>query len=198
MKRAAHSSQRQHQIELHLDTLPQLFNSLDPSPFYRKDLDADAEEYIVSWAEEYPLHEPVSLVLHLERGTDSDTREIVTEAVHNHFANQARLAQLEFRLLMRKGWRSLVIGLAALAVTVVLSEFLRRSGGALAMVVRESLLIGGWVAMWRPMQIYLYEWWPLNRRRRIFNKLAHMPVKLKKRAAPSHATSPQSDQPPTD
>jgi len=28
-------------------------------------------------------------------------------------------------------------------------------------VLKESLLIGGWVAMWRPMQIYLYEWWPI-------------------------------------
>ncbi|HVC29271.1 MAG TPA: hypothetical protein VNF48_06930 [Gammaproteobacteria bacterium] len=179
MKHASHPTPRRHNIQVHLDTLTQLFNSMDPSPFYLKDLDADAEEYILGWAEEYPLHEPVSLVLHLESSTESDAQTIATEAIHNHFANQARLAHLEFRRLMRMGWRSLLIGLAALIVTVFLSDFLRRSGGALAMVVRESLLIGGWVAMWRPMQIYLYEWWPLQRRRRIFTKLARMPVEVK-------------------
>ncbi len=193
-----HAVQRRHNIQVHLDTLTQLFNSMDPSPFYRKDLDADAEEYIVGWVEEYPLHEPVSLVLHLESNTEGDAQAIATEAVHNHFANQARLARLEFRRLMRRGWRSLLIGMAALAITVVLSEFLGRSGGALALVVRESLLIGGWVAMWRPMQIYLYEWWPLQRRRRIFMKLAHMPVEVKLRADHPRTASQRSVPPPTD
>jgi len=44
--------------------------------------------------------------------------------------------------------------------------------------VRESLTIAGWVAMWRPMQIYLYDWWPLLRRSRIYAKLSHMPVEF--------------------
>ncbi len=198
MKHISRSAQRHHHIEVNLDTLPQLFNSMDPSPFYQKDLDANAEEYIVDWAEEYPLDEPISLTLHLESGLDEAATELVTEAVHNHFANQARLARLEFRRLMRKGWRSLFIGLAALAVTVVFSELLQRYGGALSMVARESLLIGGWVAMWRPMQIYLYEWWPLQRRRRIYNKLAHMSVAIKTRVPPFRTTSQQSVQPPAD
>ncbi|MGA9855630.1 MAG: hypothetical protein WBR29_10175 [Gammaproteobacteria bacterium] len=185
MKRIPRSAQRRHHIEVHLDTLPQLFNSMDPSPFYQRDLDAKAEEYILGWAEEYPLDEPVSLTLHLENAIDVDAQALTTEAIHNHFANQARLARLEFHRLMRQGWRSLLIGLAVLAVTAVLSGLMRRSGGALAEVANESLLIGGWVAMWRPMQIYLYEWWPLQRRRRIFYKLAHMPVEFKRRAVPS-------------
>jgi hypothetical protein len=198
MKRIPHSSQRRHHIEVHLDTLPQLFNSMDPSPFYQKDLDAKAEEYIVGWADEYPLDEPVSLTLHLENPIDADAQALTTEAVHNHFANQARLARLEFRRLMRTGWRSLLIGLTALAITVILSEFLRRLAGALAMFVRESLLIGGWVAMWRPMQIYLYEWWPLQRRWRVFNKLARMPVEVKIHADHPHTASQQSVRPLTD
>jgi hypothetical protein len=31
-------------IEINLSRLPQLFNSLDPSPFLERDLDHDAEE----------------------------------------------------------------------------------------------------------------------------------------------------------
>ncbi|MFZ3369425.1 MAG: hypothetical protein WA239_20115, partial [Candidatus Sulfotelmatobacter sp.] len=50
--------------------------------------------------------------------------------------------------------------------------------GTWAAVVRESLTIAGWVAMWRPMQIYLYDWWPLLRRSRTYDKLSHMPVEL--------------------
>jgi hypothetical protein len=53
--------------------------------------------------------------------------------------------------------------------------------GTWAAIVRESFTIAGWVAMWRPMQIYLYDWWPLLRRIRIYTKLSHMPVELVQR-----------------
>ena len=39
---------------------------------------------------------------------------------------------------------------------------------ASAEIARESLTIGGWVAMWRPMEIFLYSWWPILRERRTF------------------------------
>ena len=43
---------------------------------------------------------------------------------------------------------------------------------------RTSLLIGGWVAMWRPLQIFLYDWWPVVRRRRIYRNLGHASVQV--------------------
>ena len=52
-------------IELNLGRLSQLFNSFDPSPFHERDLDQDAEEYIVSSAEEVPRQRPLSLVIYL-------------------------------------------------------------------------------------------------------------------------------------
>jgi hypothetical protein len=175
-------------VEIHLDTLKQFFNSLDPSPFYEQDLDAAAEHYIVSWAEEYPLDEPVRLVLHLGGGeTDKGQRAMVEAAVHRHFQNQARLARLEFRQLMRVGSRSLAIGLTVLALCLLGGEALAKHDDALSSLLRQSLLIGGWVAMWQPMQIYLYGWWPLRRRRRIYEKLGRMPVELRRAGRPHGA-----------
>ena len=52
-------------IEISLNRLPQLFNSLDPSPFHERDLDQDAEDYIISSAEEIGLQRPIALVIHL-------------------------------------------------------------------------------------------------------------------------------------
>ena len=39
-------------IEIHVSELRQLFNAIDPSPFRERDLDPDAEEFIVDWARE--------------------------------------------------------------------------------------------------------------------------------------------------
>ena len=39
-------------IEIRIDEIAQLFHSLDPFPFRERDLDKDAEEFIVGWARE--------------------------------------------------------------------------------------------------------------------------------------------------
>ena len=177
-----------HQVEVRLESLQQFFNSMDPSPFYERDLDPDAEHFIVSWIEEFPLRDPVRLVLHLpSNGASTALQTQVEEAVHNHFRNQTRLARLEFRHLMRIGSRSLVIGLAVLTTCLLGVELMGKDQGQVAVVARQSLLIGGWVAMWQPMQTYLYGWWPLLRRRRVFEKLSRIPVKISTASHPPEA-----------
>jgi hypothetical protein len=80
---------------------------------------------------------------------------------------------------MKQGRTSLLIGLSCLATCLVISKaLLHGDAGTWASILRESLTIAGWVAMWRPMQIYLYDWWPLRLRGRIFAKLSHMPVEI--------------------
>ena len=63
----ATDSKHSHSIELELDDLNQLFNSMDPSPFKDKDLDHDAEEFIFSWAQEYPPKQTLTLRVYLEQ-----------------------------------------------------------------------------------------------------------------------------------
>ncbi len=166
-------------IKLRLRDISQLFNSMDPSPFIEKDLDDDAEEFIVSWAQEFSPKALIGLRIYLDQWPPEDPKELIRAAVHNHFAHRAEITNLEFKRLLAQGRTSLLIGLLFLVGCLLLSEILLgRTASAWAAVARESLTIAGWVAMWRPMQIYLYDWWPLLRRRRIYAKLAQMPVEL--------------------
>ena len=168
-----------HNIRLKLCDINQLFNSMDPSPFIKKDLDDDAEEFIVSWAQEFPANARLRLSIYLEQWPAQDPKEMVETAVHNYFAQRGKINDLDFRRLLKQGRTSLFIGLAFLSVCLLLSKMLLgREVGTFAAVLRESLTIAGWVAMWRPMQIYLYDWWPLRQRGRIYEKLSHMPVEV--------------------
>jgi hypothetical protein len=63
---------------------------------------------------------------------------------------------------------------------------LRQKPGTLLSLLRESLTIAGWVAMWRPMQIFLYDWWPLLRIGHIYEKLSRVPVELRRPVAGHH------------
>jgi hypothetical protein len=176
-----HSQSDVRRIELNLRDVGQLFNTMDPSPFNEKDLDRDAEEFIVSWARELPLDEPVALVVHLGVAPqEPEPQPMIEQAIHHYFAYRVDLNQREFRHLMQDGRRTLLTGLAFLAACLITSRFLVGAGaGTFSTIARESLAIAGWVAMWRPMEIYLYDWWPLRRRAKILTKLSRMPVEVR-------------------
>lgn len=166
-------------IKLKLRELAQLFNSMDPSPFHDRDLDADAEEFIVSWAREAPHGEDVELTLHLETIPPPGRASEVEDAIRNYFATRAEMKQREFRQLMKRGRMSLLVGLLFLGGCLGVGELFATLGqGALANILKESLTIGGWVAMWRPLEIYLYDWWPLRAEYRMLQRLARMHVQI--------------------
>ncbi|HWB20181.1 MAG TPA: hypothetical protein VG711_07775 [Phycisphaerales bacterium] len=168
-------------IEVSMRDISQLFNSIDPSPFYDKDLDADAEEFIIAWAREYSPDDPLRLIVHLQQPLPKDSDPVLVEnAVQNYFTYRACLAQREFSQLMRTGRTSLLIGLFFLTACVLAAQIIdSQTKAAAAQIFRESFLIGGWVAMWRPMEIFLYDWWPLMRRRRLFERLSRMSVRIR-------------------
>jgi hypothetical protein len=45
-------------------------------------------------------------------------------------------------------------------------------------IAREGLLIGGWVAMWRPLEIFLYDWWPIRAEAKLMDRLGAMLVRV--------------------
>ena len=162
-------------IELRMREIAQLFNSLDPSPFLERDLDANAEEFIVSWAAEIPLHYELKLVIQL--ATPPASTVDVREAVRSYFQHRAEHKQRELSQLLWRGRLSLLVGVLFMAACLAGSELVKFiSMGAVERIVREGLLIMGWVAMWRPLEIYLYDWWPLRAERRNLQRLARMEV----------------------
>jgi hypothetical protein len=46
-------------------------------------------------------------------------------------------------------------------------------------MLAEGMLIVGWVAMWGPLDVFLYGWWPIARRRRLFSRLMRLDVELR-------------------
>lgn len=178
---------RPHRIQVRLRELAQLFNSIDPSPFNERDLDADAEEFIVSWASELSPAREFELVVHLIEPPPPRRAAVVEEAVRHFFRERAAMKRLELRKLLRQGRVSLLVGVIFLLVCLALSRIIGVwFSGAASRLTEEGLTIVGWVAMWRPLEIHLYEWWPLHDERRILERLAHMKVTLEI-VEPKHA-----------
>lgn len=177
---------RSTRISLKLRELSQLFNSMDPSPFIDRDLDHDAEEFIVSSAREAHGSRAFELVIHLDTPPDAQRAGETENAVQHYFSVRAELKRREFRQLLRRGHSVLAIGLLFLTTCLFLSGLVAKlSPPALAEVFHEGLIIVGWVAMWKPLEIYLYDWWPLRKEWLDLQRLARMRVRL----VPAHHRS---------
>jgi hypothetical protein len=177
-----------HRIELRLATAAQLFHTLDPSPFREGDLDTEAEQYIVSWARELPAGVPIAILVHLP--PDELARPgtaTLPGSIHHFFAERARAEVEEIRELFRFGRRALAIGLAILAACLLLAVQVAGGlgEGAVSRIMQESLVILGWVAIWRPGEIFLYDWLPLARRRNLFRRLSRAEVAVRATTAPA-------------
>lgn len=175
-------------IAIRLTRLAQLFHSLDPAPFREKDLDPAAETYLIESAEEIGADSPIALVFELPEAEIPTAATLLPEAISHYFIARAVSSRRELNRLLREGRAALVIGLAFLGLCLVASEVMSQWGTPLtARFLGEGLLIVGWVALWRPLEIFLYAWWPLYRRIRVHRRLAKAPVWI--RATPPGALS---------
>ena len=167
-------------IEVHVAELKQLFNAMDPSPFREKDLDPNAEEFITAWARELHGDAPLGLVVHLDRPAGlPDEPALLRDAIGEFFNYRSEMTRRRLRRLFRTGRITLLIGLGFLAASILAGDLLTKAiDQPLGDIVRESLLIGGWVAMWRPLDTFLYDWWPIRAEARLFTRLSLMPVRI--------------------
>jgi hypothetical protein len=173
-------------VELKLHDTRQLFNSLDPSPFIEKDLDDEAHRYIVDAVGEVRAHTDKKLVVYLPAAlVDTEDARSVPRAVQSYFAYRAEHAAVQLQHVLREGFIALLIGLAFLGSCLTLREFAAPLlWPSVRPIIAEGLLIMGWVAMWRPIETFLYDWWPIRRHRALLTQIARMPIEVRPRRDP--------------
>lgn len=169
-----------HHLALRVRETAQLFNSMDPTPFLNKDLDPEANTFIETWATGYPPGSRFHITIHLELlPEDGDPTEMLTGAIHNHFSYKAEQTLKALKHLLQQGRMSMAIGIVFVSLCLIGADAIGNLGTNPGFnIARESLTIVGWVAMWRPLQIFLYDWWPLQRQIRVYRQLsgAHIQV----------------------
>jgi hypothetical protein len=167
-------------IEIKLTSVIQLFNSFDPAPFYEKEIDTEAEHYIVDTVEDFPAKTKFMIHIYLPLSlVESQEAKKIIPAIHNHFRYKMLVTERKFRSKFRFGRWSLLVGLTFLAISLVASQLIAtRTNYLLPQLLSYSLLIIGWVAMWQPITVFLYELWPIIRLKKIYEKISTMEIEI--------------------
>src|SRR6516164_4981910 len=175
MKNSAPTQHEPNAIEVQVEEIAQLFDTLDPFPFRERDLDKSAEEYIVGWARELPRNQPFKIIIHApESELKKEAARQLGAALARYFSYRAEVVGRDLNELFRVDRQSLLIGVIVLAACVLTARAVTIELGSetIGGILRESLIILGWVANWKPIEIFLYDWWPLARRRNLYRRLA--------------------------
>lgn len=169
-------------IDIRVEDVSQLFETMDPFPFRERDLAGEADAYIFDSARELPRTAALAIVVHLpESAAASPSAQSLDTAVHRFFAYREEVVARELSALFRIGRKALAIGMAVLAFCIIIGQALSTvfESGYIAHTFKEGLIILGWVANWRPMEIFLYDWWPIVQRRNIYRRLMRATVTIK-------------------
>lgn len=165
-------------IDIRIRSLTQLLDVLDPAPLRERVLDRDAEGYILACAGKHRATEPLRLLVHLPESLRAHTAE-ASDAIHEHFHRTHAQGERDFRRRMRIGGIALVVALGVLAGSIGLRSLLSDiEGQPLVQGVGEGLLILGWVAMWRPVEILLFEHWESHLDHAMLERLASIPIEF--------------------
>lgn len=117
------------------------------------------------------------LVVRMPSPGPDDARRIAASVATYVTARRAD-AGLRMVALRREGVRTL--GVAAVFIAACLLAWLTVEiyphEGLLKDLARDGVVIAGWVALWRPLDLLLFDTWLLRRDRRILEAVAAMPV----------------------
>lgn len=161
-------------IRLRVREASQLFNTFDPFPFREKDLSPAVDQYITDWAEDLARHEPVQIAVDIQSGAgEKHAAADISDAIATWYVEKEKAEANAIRTLLRDGRRALLIGLALQAACLFVAWRLSQNyNGPFTYLMQESFVIIGWVVIWRPIEIFLYDWIPLVRRRKLYRRLA--------------------------
>lgn len=163
-------------IDIQIERVEQLFGSPELASLHQKALGSDAENHIVDYAGEYGRTEPLRLLVHAPVSIKPLAAEI-TRAIHAHFELAQAQCRRRYKRRMRIGRSMLVAGSVVLGIALLLRALLGNPGDrAMIVAIGEGLLILGWVAMWRPVEILLFERLENHQNSALFHRLAQMPV----------------------
>ena len=143
-------------------------------------LNPAVEEFLIEEAEKLPRRNEINLLLQFEERQPSIESDI-GESIHRHFTYSTQRTVLSVRTIFKLGWISLLTSIMFLILmfSIAFSITALLPDNAVMTTLRELFIILGWVALWRPADLLLYDWRSVRRRGKLLARLAQCKVSFK-------------------
>lgn len=159
----------------------QLFDARDPAPFRERDLDDDFVEYITTSAREFSSSTPLKVVIYIEEKESTTLpRDSIREAIHSYLNYRIDVQRSDLKSYIKRAQLFLLIGLIVLVICISVAQSLKIPAppGPIG-ILREGIVIFGWVSIWKPIELILFDWYPLYERLRFYKKLRDTEIDIR-------------------
>lgn len=169
-------------IQIHVKTVQQLFEFKDPSPFWERDLDSSFANYLVSSA--YELRRDTTKAFRISIQIDESEKDLsevnIDTALKSYFNYQIDNKRREFKRTLKTARIFLLVGLLSLSICLVLAQGLTHiNSEAIRTSLREGVIIFGWVSLWKPLEVFLFDWYPIYDQIKLYRQLNASEVEVK-------------------
>lgn len=163
-------------IDIYIRSSNEIFKQFNFSSPMGKVLRGDIESYIYESIKDFPENKKVILKVHMLTAIEKESAW-VAEAIQKHF--HLKLEEND-RLVKRKfsHWcGNMIIGILFLIFCLMLVQLLDSLQDLNAVkIIKESLMIIGWVAIWEPTTFILFQWRGIKKSRSYYRRICSMPV----------------------
>jgi len=168
-------------IDIQIDDIDQMYDKRDPTPFKKKDLDDDAYEYILTSAYEIGKTKYNKIKIIIKDQPSEERVSSLKYAIKDFFEYRQYITYKKFKNILFQGLKSLIIGLLFLAFSIAFanSSYQFIDNSFFKEFFKELCLLIGWVSMWKPVNIFLYEWWPLRDQFQHLKSLSRCEIEIK-------------------
>lgn len=167
-------------IALHLDRIKFLFHEQEFDPLNKRYDSASGLDQIITELKPKSLQQPIRATIFLPREQISgDSESVSSDVVRGYCDVQIHRINQDMASLRWQGIKALQTGVLFLAACLLLSAFfsgLEALPEFLRTFLSEGFLIAGWVSLWHPTELLLYEWWPLWRDKKLYNRIRDMEI----------------------
>ncbi|MFZ4404092.1 MAG: hypothetical protein ACOYOK_08330 [Pseudobdellovibrionaceae bacterium] len=166
-------------LEVKVRSVGQLFDSRDPAPFRDRDLDDDFTDYIVSSVEEMNHKVPFEMKIYITESPADMTAETIILSIQDYFNYQIELQKIKFSKILSTARLFLLLALFTLAVCLLVAKWVEKiQSGFVSSTLREGIVIFGWVSMWKPLELLLFDWYPVYDRIRLYRDILKAPKQV--------------------
>ncbi len=137
-------------IEVSLDNYEEIYDDWDPSPFKKRDIESEFNDFVVNSSEDIPLEYNIEVVLYLpEIKKDEKKESYLISAYKNYYNYEAERINKQKCALRNKTISHLFFSFALLSLYFLWEVFSEDKGSFfMSFPLKEGIMIGGWVFLW--------------------------------------------------
>lgn len=164
-------------IDMKLRHLRSFFAVTDTDPFEGEGIDESGIDQLIGRVTAISgwRRRPISLRLHVPASPENiELIPRMGEALVRYCDIHRQFAERKLMEIRREGMRTLAVGMVFLALCIGLAALIETTAVAdmlIGELLTEGAIIAGWVGLWRPIEILLFDWWPYARDRMLYGKL---------------------------